>query len=310
MSRTRSPAGVGLIGLGIMGSRMAQALLEDGHRVCGHDLLPARRQALRRAGGQALAANAEVARQADVLIASLPSAAALRAVVEELARVPPPVAGQLVIETSTLPLADKMWAAQALRRQGRTMVDGPISGTATPRPREVWIMYLSGTAAACRRAAPVVRAFTLQAPRVGAFGAGTKLKFAANHLVAIYNVAYAEMVTLCRRMGLDPAVALAHMGHSPYIGTGAMRLRVPFMIERRYEPATMKIGVWQKDMAVIGEAARAVDCPTPLFDTCAAIYTAAAARGLGELDTAAAAEVLGMLAGEDRQGSSPGRPAR
>ncbi|MFZ4649087.1 MAG: NAD(P)-dependent oxidoreductase [Rubrivivax sp.] len=292
---------VGLIGLGIMGGRMARALIEAGHRVCGHDPLAARRQALRRAGGQALAGNAEVARQAEVLVSSLPTSAALREVVEALGQVPPPVAGQLFIETSTLPLADKMWAAQALRRQGRTMVDGPISGTATPTPQEVWIMYLSGTVAACRRAAPVVRAFTLQAPRVGALGAGTRLKFAANHLVAIYNVAYAEMVTLCRCMGLDPAVALEHMGHSPYIGTGAMRLRMPLMIERRYEPATMKIDLWQKDMRVIGDQARAVGCPTPLFDACAAIYTAAAEGGLGELDTAAAAEVLAMQAGEAHQ---------
>jgi 3-hydroxyisobutyrate dehydrogenase-like beta-hydroxyacid dehydrogenase len=159
-------------------------------------------------------------------------------------------------------------------------------------------MYLGGTQTACREAAALARAFTLDAPRVGPLGAGMKLKVAANHLVAIYNVAYAEMVTLCRRMGLDPAVALQHMGHSPYIGTGAMRLRVPFMIERRYEPATMKIALWQKDMQVIGEMARAVQCPTPLLDACAPIYTAAMALGLGLSDTAATAEVLARMTGD------------
>jgi 3-hydroxyisobutyrate dehydrogenase-like beta-hydroxyacid dehydrogenase len=165
-------------------------------------------------------------------------------------------------------------------------------------PQQTWIMYLGGTQAACREAAALARAFTLDAPRVGQLGAGMKLKVAANHLVAIYNVAYAEMVTLCRRMGLDPAVALQHMGHSPYIGTGAMRLRVPFMIERRYEPATMKIALWQKDMQVIGEMARAVQCPTPLLDACAPIYTAAMALGLGLSDTAATAEVLARMTGD------------
>jgi 3-hydroxyisobutyrate dehydrogenase-like beta-hydroxyacid dehydrogenase len=110
-------------------------------------------------------------------------------------------------------------------------------------------------------------------------------------------VAYAEMVTLCRRMGLDPAVALQHMGHSPYIGTGAMRLRVPFMIARQYEPATMKMVLWQKDMQVIGDMARAVNCPTPLLDACLPIYTAALAMGLAEADTAATAEVLARMAG-------------
>ena len=127
-----------------------------------------------------------------------------------------------------------------------------------------------------------------------------QLKIAANHLVAIYNVAYAEMVGLCRRMGLDPAVALEHMGASPYIGTGLMGIRMPMMIRRDYLPATMKVSVWQKDMKVIGDTALAVDCPTPLFNACAAIYTSAMALGLGEHDTAAAAEVLAALGGERR----------
>ncbi|MDP3820708.1 MAG: NAD(P)-dependent oxidoreductase [Burkholderiales bacterium] len=292
---------VGLIGLGTMGGIMARALLKAGHEVFGHDPAPACRARLRRCGGRALMSNTEVARAAEVLICSLPSSAALHAVVADLQQAgaaPEPHKRQLVIETSTLPLADKLTAAAALRRQGRQMVDAPISGTATPEPQQAWIMYLSGTRAACRDAAALARAFTLDAPHIGALGMGTKLKFAANHLVAIYNVAYAEMVTLCRRMGLDPAVALQHLGHSPYLGTGAMRLRVPFMIERRYEPATMKIALWQKDMQVIGEMARSLHCPTPLLDTCASVYTAAMALGLGEADTAATAEVLGRMAGD------------
>jgi 3-hydroxyisobutyrate dehydrogenase-like beta-hydroxyacid dehydrogenase len=292
---------VGIIGLGTMGAIIARSLVERGHEVFGHDPLAACRARLRRCGGRALASNTEVARAAEVLICSLPSSAALHAVVAELQQAGPPPAPptrQLVIETSTLPLADKRAAAAALRRQGRHMVDAPISGTATPIPQQAWIMYLSGARAACREAAALARAFTLDAPHVGPLGTGTKLKFAANHLVAIYNVAYAEMVTLCRRMGLDPAVALQHLGHSPYLGTGAMRLRVPFMIERRYEPAAMKVALWQKDMQVIGEMARAVHCPTPLFDACASLYTAAMAMGLGDADTAATAEVLGRMAGD------------
>ena len=289
---------IGVIGLGIMGGTMARALARAGHAVSGHDPLASARQRCRRAGVLTPGSNAEVARDAEVLLLSLPSAAALDSVVAELQTVPGAGPRQLVIETSTLPLADKQRAAAALRRQGRLMLDAPISGTATPTPQATWIMYLSGPAAACRQAAAVVGAFTLKAPRVGGFGAGTQLKIAANHLVAIYNVAYAEMVGLCRRMGLDPAVALAHMGGSPYIGTGLMGIRMPMMINREYLPATMKVSVWQKDMQVIGDMARSVDCPTPLFNACAAVYTSAMALGLGEHDTAAAAEVLAALGGD------------
>jgi L-threonate 2-dehydrogenase len=289
---------IGIIGLGIMGSIMARALMQAGHEVVGFDPLPAARARLRRAGGRALGSCTEVAKQADALICSLPSTAALHAVVADLAKADRPETGQILIETSTLPLAEKLAAAAALRKQGRQMLDAPISGTATPTPQQNWIIYLSGTPAACREAAALAQAFTLQAPRVGALGAGTKMKLAANHLVAIYNVAYAEMVTLCRRMGLDPAVALAQMGHSPYIGTGAMRLRMPMMIERNYEPATMKITLWQKDMQIISEMARSVNCPTPLLDTCHSVYTAAMAMGLGDADTAATAEVLARMSGD------------
>lgn len=280
---------IGILGLGIMGGAMARALIAAGHDVTGHDIDPRRLQALKRAGGRAQSSAAAVARSADALITALPSARALHDVVAALAKVRGRQ-GQILLETSTLPLADKAQAARALRAQGRVMLDAPISGTANPRPHENWILYLSGPAAACRRVQPWLKAFTLDAPRVGDFGSGTKLKLAANHLVAIYNVACAEMTAFCRHMGLDPAVALKHMGNSPYIGTGLMRLRMPMMIKRQYQPPSMKTHLWQKDMQIITDMARAVHCATPLLNASAGLYNAAMALGLAEHDTAATAE--------------------
>lgn len=305
MSET-APARIGIIGLGIMGGTMARALLAAGHEVLGYDINAASMCALRRAGGTPMPGCAEVASGADALITSLPSAQALHDVVAALADAKPPMRGQILLETSTLPLADKQQAETGLRSQGRVMLDAPISGTASGNPAQTWVMYLSGAPAACRQVQPWLSHFTLDAPRVGATGSGTKLKLAANHHVAILNVACAEMVALCRKMGLDPGIALRHMGHSPYIGTGLMRIRMPMMLKRRYQPATMKIGVWQKDMQVIGDMAREVNCSTPLFNASAAVYTAAMAMGMGEHDTAATAEVLAALSGQPA-GQATGR---
>ncbi len=293
-----TPLTVGLIGLGTMGSRMARALIDGGHRVIGFDPLVRCRKAFKQDGGEVMRNNAEVARQADLLIASLPGPAALHAVVAELAEVPPAKRGQILIETSTLTLQDKQQAAAALGVQGRQMLDAPISGTASGEPQASWIAYLSGPVGACRKVAPVLRCFTVRAPRVGPLGSGTQLKYAANHLVAIHNVACAEMTLLCSRMGLDPAIALDLLGSSPYLGTGLMRIRMPMMLARDYTPATMKVHLWQKDMQVIADTARALNCPTPLFDACASLYTAAMAHGHAEHDTASVAEVLRGLAGE------------
>ena len=112
-----------------------------------------------------------------------------------------------------------------------------------------------------------------------------------------YNVACAESTIFAKKIGLDPQDVLDIFGPSPVIGTGVMRLRMPFMIDRQYTPPTMKVEVWQKDMQVIGDLAKSVGCPLPIFNATAPIYTAAMAQGLAKSDTASTAEVIGQMAG-------------
>ncbi len=72
------------------------------------------------------------------------------------------------------------------------------------------------------------------------------------------------------------------------------------MIADHYEPATMKVETWQKDMKIISEFAAALNCPTPLLSASAAIYTAAMAQGRGSQDTAAVCAVLSEMARLER----------
>jgi len=290
---------IGIIGLGIMGGAMAEALLKAGFTVTGFDVVSAAKQRLKAAGGKALANSTQVLEASDVVLVSVATSAALAQVAEQLCQAPKRPAGQraLVVETSTLPIEDKQAFAAAMKRAGLDVMDCPISGTAVRMKDRAWTMFVSGSKAAYKRVEPVLRVFTDNVPYVGAYGNGSKMKFAANHLVAIYNVACAESVNLARKMGLDPKDVLALFGNSPVIGNGVMRLRVPFMIDRRYTPATMKVEVWQKDMQVIGDMAKSVDCPTPLFSACAPIYSAAMAQGLAQSDTASVSEVLARMAG-------------
>lgn len=290
---------IGVIGLGIMGGAMAEALLAAGHRVCGYDVAAAPRQRLRKAGGQPLASSAAVATRADVVITSLASVAALDDVVESIAGATraagrPPL---VVIETSTLPLADKERALKRLQGRRIPMLDCPVSGTAVRMKEGAWTIFASGARAAYERILPLLNVFTRNVPYVGPFGNGTKMKFIANHLVAIYNVAAAESLTLARKMGLDPQQVLDLFGPSPVVGNGVLRLRGALMVARKYLPATMKVEVWQKDMQVIGDMAKAVDCPVPLFSACIPVYNAAMAQGLASADTASVHEVLGGMAG-------------
>ena len=259
-----------MYGLGIMGGTMAEALLDHGCKVCGFDIDAKAKHRFKKYGGQFLTHASDVAARADIVIVSVATAKALEQVTQAIVdgqhnrktKTPP-----IVIETSTLTMADKNLCAKSLKSVGIAALDCPISGTAVRIQDRAWTIFASGPKTACKKALPVLEVFTDNVPYVGVFGNGTKLKFSANHLVAIYNVAYAESVALARKMGVDPREVLKLFGNSPVLGTGVMRLRMGMMVERKYSPPTMKVEVWQKDMEVIGQMAKSVDCPTPMFQT-------------------------------------------
>jgi len=272
---------------------MAEALLSAGHEVLGYDPAPAAARRLERAGGQALGSSTAVAQHASVLITSLPSSGALEAAVADICRAVRSIRRRgIIVEMSTLPIADKRRSRARLARAGWTLLDCPISGTAARLKDRDWMIFVSGERRACARVRPLLRVFTDQIPYVGDFGGGTRMKFVANHLVAILNVASGEAITLGRRMGLDARQVWSLFGSNPAVGNGVLRLRGRFMVERRYRPATMKVGIWQKDMRIIGDMARSVGAATPLFDACGPIYDAAMAQGFGSADTASVCEVL------------------
>jgi 3-hydroxyisobutyrate dehydrogenase-like beta-hydroxyacid dehydrogenase len=283
-----------MIGLGIMGSAMSANLVRAGFEVHGYDIVPAARRKLRAVGGKPCRSAAEVARRCEIVITSLPSSAALAAVAEELAGAK--LRGRILVETSTLPLEDKLAARKILAAAGVTALDCPLSGTgAQARTRDL-VVYASGPKAAYARCRPVFDGFARAHHRLGPFGHGSKMKFVANLLVAIHNVSAGEAVTLARKAGLDPLQVYRVVGDGAG-GSRMLQVRGPMMVAEDYSDATMKVEVWQKDMAIIGAFAAALDCPTPLFSAAAPIYTAAMASGHAREDTASVCAVLGEMAG-------------
>jgi L-threonate 2-dehydrogenase len=296
---------IGVIGLGIMGSAMAKALVKAGFSVVGYDVRLKARDDLKRAGGRSAPSCAAVAKTADIVITSLATSAALEKVTAEIASSlsASRKSGRriILIDTCTLPIADKKRAQASLIRAGVTMLDCPISGTAARLKEGTWTIFVSGGAAACKKIQPILHVFTRNTPYVGGFGSGSKMKFIANHLVAIYNVAVGETMTFARKMGLDAQQVWDLFAGSPVVGNGVFKLRGKFMVDRKYLPATMKVEVWQKDMQVIGDMAKSVDCPVPVFTACVPIYSAAMGQGLSQHDTASVCEVLDRMAGGSRR---------
>jgi len=288
---------VGMIGLGIMGSAMSGNLIRAGFKVMGYDVLPRRRQDHRKAGGNVARNCREIARKCDIVVTSLPSSDALLDTAAELAKAAR--ANRIVIETSTLPIAVKEEARKRLAARGAILLDCTLSGTGAQARVKDLVVYASGDRKSYRHIAPVLDGFARAHYYVGAFGAGSKVKFVANLLVAIHNVAAAEAMVLAMKSGLDPAMVLKVVADGAG-GSRMLQLRGPMMVKGDYSEATMKVQTWQKDMTIIGDYARKIDCPTPLFSASAPFYTAAMAMGRGAEDTGAVCAVLEKMANHSR----------
>ena len=290
-------ANVGVIGLGIMGGSIAANLVKAGFAVTGYDVLADKTAALAKQGGRAAASIAELATAADLIVTSLPSVAALDQVTDELRAAGR--RGTVVVECSTFPIEDKQRAHDALAASGVVLLDCPLSGTGAQAVTKDLVVYASGERAAFERCGGLFDGFARATYFLGPFGNGSKMKFVANLLVSIHNVATAEAFTLGMKAGRDPQQILEVVG----AGAGVSRvfqLRGPMMVANDYGAASMKIDVWQKDVKVIGEFAAKLGCPTPLFSAAQPIYAAAMAQGRAREDTAAVCAVLEEMARVER----------
>ncbi len=302
---SRQKGTVGVVGLGIMGGAFAQHLAAAGWRVVGYDTDPKRRRVMARLGVEPASDAGDVARQAKTIILSLPSPGALAATVDAIVK--SGAAQRVVIEASTFTIEDKARAEAALRKAGHALLDCPVSGTGAQAKVKDLVVYASGDAAAIKRLRPLFAAFTRAVHDVGAFGNGSRMKYVANLLVAIHNVASAEAMVLGMKAGLAPQLIydLVNAG----VGTSRVfALRGPMMVKDRYDQPSMKISVWQKDMDVIGSFAQHIGSPTPLFSATLPIYAAAMSTGHAAHDTAAVCAVLEGMGGVKR--GKPGKKRR
>src|SRR5580704_3048372 len=296
MARTKKDS-VGIVGLGIMGGAFAQSLLAAGWRVIGYDIAPGRRRAVAKFGAEIAADAGEVARRARTIIISLPKPSALVETATTIARADLP--HRVVVEMSTFTLEDKAKAESVLRKAGHVMLDCPVSGTGAQALTKDLVVYASGDSREIKKLRGLFSDFTRAVHDVGVFGNGSRMKYVANLLVAIHNVASAEAMVLDIKAGLPPQLIF------DLIKTGAgnsriFELRAPMMVKNDYGAPTMKIAVWQKDMDVIGGYARKIKVPTPMFDASSAIYTKARKSGYDDQDTAAVCAVLEKMAGVKR----------
>jgi 3-hydroxyisobutyrate dehydrogenase len=197
-------ATIGVIGLGNMGRGMALSLKRAGHRVLGHDAVPATREALAAEGIETFDTMAPLCREAEVMFLSLPTAAIVETVIAgpggilALAR-----QGLLVVDTSTShPDTTRRMAGQ-MREAGMALVDAPVSGGPKGAITGTMTMVIGGEDADVARVLPILEAISAKRVHVGPVGAGHVTKIVNNLLCAAHLLTGAEALKLADAAGID-----------------------------------------------------------------------------------------------------------
>jgi 3-hydroxyisobutyrate dehydrogenase len=179
---------IAFYGLGTMGMPMARKLVAAGHEIIGHDLDPERAGEFAGEG------------QAEIAIASLPSAAA----VEGVARGLPGTGVGVFVDMSTSPPALARRLAADLGAHGIATLDAPVSGG--PRGAEAGTLsiFVGGAAATFERVEPILRALGSVVAHVGPAGAGQVIKLCNNLMAGVNMAAIAEACAVATREGIDP----------------------------------------------------------------------------------------------------------
>lgn len=225
MSR-RTERNVGVIGLGIIGSRVAQNLRRRGFHVFVWNRTP-------RPFPNFVGSRAEVADLCDLIQIFVSDDDALLETVETMKR--SLKAHHVVMAHSTVAPHTMRAAAEIVQRRGARFLDAPFTGSKIPAEKGELVYYVAGDETALRRARPVLEASSKEIVEIGEVGQATTVKIATNMITATTIQAAAEALAVVHSAGISPEkFAAAMRGNASQSPTLAMKL--PKMMEGDFEP--------------------------------------------------------------------------
>ncbi|HEX4009943.1 MAG TPA: NAD(P)-dependent oxidoreductase [Solirubrobacteraceae bacterium] len=277
---------VGLLGIGLMGSAMAQRLLDQGIAVIAWDRDAEHVHDLAGRGGEPAQTPGDVVRGAGVVITMLPTAEVILDVVQPLLDDWPQ--DTIWLQMSSVGAAEADQLTQAAEAHAVTLVDAPVSGSTHPAQEGQLTILASGPDSARAAVEPIFDALASRVLWVGAAGMGSRLKLAANHWMITMVAALAESMNLCELMGLEQQQFVALLDGGP-LGSAYALQKLDEMRRHQY-PAGFPVRLALKDLQLVSEVQRGSQATMPLLDVTLERFTTAS-RDLADQDLAAIYEL-------------------
>ena len=286
-----------VIGLGSMGSGMAQSLLRAGFSVCGFDVSESAAGRLTKAGGTIAASPAEAARGAQVVVAAVVNGAQTEAVLfGEQGCAAAMEEGAVFISSATMAPEMARALGRRLEASGRHYLDAPMSGGAARAADGTLTMLASGSPAAFDAARPALEAMTATLYELGGeAGQGAAFKMVNQLLAGVHIAAACEAIAFASRQGLDLAKVYEVITKSA--GNSWMfENRIPHVLQGDYSPKSA-VNIFTKDLGIVIDMARQAQFPVPIAGAALQMYLMTAAAGMGGDDDASVARLYAQVAG-------------
>lgn len=280
--RNCSVKSIGLVGLGLLGSALADRLLAEGWSVSGFDIDSDRQNSLSQAGGVALNRLEDVA-GFDVILLSLPTSQVVADVVSSLKK--ELRAGQTIVDTTTGNPAEVESVADLLAGLGIDYLDATVGGSSQQARAGDVIIMAGGSVDAFDRCLALFDDLAKRTFHLGPAGSGSRMKLAVNLVLGLNRAVLAEGLGYAESLGLDPATTLEVLQASPAV-SAVMETKGEKMLQREFKPQA-RLAQHLKDVKVILDTGQAVGANLPMSAVHQTLLKKLVESGNGDLDNSA-----------------------
>lgn len=287
-------ANLGFIGLGVMGSRIAQKFHDAGHTITINNRTRAKAEPLIAAGMTWADSPRVVAENSEITFSMVRDTAALADIADEI--VAGLSAGKVYVDMSTVSPKLTRDLAARVKAKGAQMLEAPVSGSIPAIQAGTLVPFVGGDADTLERVRPIFELISQKIVHVGTNGQGMAMKVAINANLAPQLVTLFETLLLAEKSGIPRAQALDALLNS-VAASPLIKYRAPFILKMP-EEVWFSIDMMQKDLLLALELGREAQISLPSVAYANELLTAARALGYAEQDFAAIFFVLEHMTGK------------
>jgi 3-hydroxyisobutyrate dehydrogenase-like beta-hydroxyacid dehydrogenase len=285
---------IGVIGIGLVGTALAENLLKSGFDIVGFDIAEEKRVHLEQLGGKAAVSSKDVARQTNRFILSLWNTEVVKDVIEGPdGLLQSEIKPKYIIDTTTGDPEQTEALAQRLLDQNIHFLDATISGSSQQIRKREGAFMVGGNRAAFDACCDIFKMLAEKYFYVGPSGSGSKAKLASNVILGLNRLVLAEGLVFAEKLGLDLKTFLPLLQATPAYSC-AMDVKGQKMVDNNFAPQS-KITQHNKDLDIILEYAQKTEQELPLTRLHKKILEDVIAAGEGELDTSAVIKQIRRL---------------